>query len=83
MKRPDGHDELCPWPERTERSAPPPPEWCDQCDLIHTVREDIASRIDALPWDLRTERKRTGLGMRTFMRRDAYLRAARVARGEQ
>jgi hypothetical protein len=53
-----------------------------QCELIHTVREDIASRIDALPWDLRSARRRNGLGLLTFTRRDAYLRAARVARGE-
>lgn len=46
------------------------------------LREQIAYQIESLPIDFRKNEQDMPTGRTTFMRMDAYRRAARVARGE-
>ena len=45
------------------------------------IREQIAADIEALPIDHRSPGRTTVSGLVTFARREAYLRAAAIARG--
>ena len=45
------------------------------------IREQIAAEIEALPIDHRSPGRATISGLVTFARREAYLRAAAIARG--
>lgn len=47
------------------------------------IREIVAKDIEDLPINHTSPWRKIPTGMTTFLRRDAYLRAARVARGEQ
>lgn len=47
------------------------------------IRTEIAGQIEDLPINHTSPWRRIPTGMTTFLRREAYLRAARVARGEQ
>lgn len=55
------------------------------CGVIARVREDererIATAIEALPIDHRSPSRDTPIGLVTFVRQEAYWRAARIARG--
>lgn len=46
------------------------------------IREQIAAEIEALPIDHRSPGRANVSGLVTFARREAYLRAAAIARGQ-